>query len=74
MHKCDIFCEEHSFFELIVSSDEHSFLCISHCKKNAFVQKGFSKLWKKVFLSEASVSILQDTFWWFYFEHFEVIS
>ncbi|XP_072037966.1 protein FAM227A-like [Amphiura filiformis] len=27
---------------------------------------GFSKFWKKLFLSEASVAVMQDTFWWLF--------
>ncbi|XP_039267604.2 protein FAM227B-like [Styela clava] len=33
--------------------------------------RGFSQLWKKIFLSEASVALLQDSFWWFFLENFE---
>lgn len=32
---------------------------------------GFQVFWKKMFLSEASVALLQDTFWWVFLEHFE---
>ncbi|XP_062516981.1 protein FAM227B-like [Corticium candelabrum] len=32
---------------------------------------GFTKLWKKVFLSQSSVAILQDAFWWLYLDHFQ---
>ncbi|XP_019626953.1 PREDICTED: protein FAM227B-like [Branchiostoma belcheri] len=32
---------------------------------------GFKKLWKKLFLSEASVAVMQDTFWWYFLEKFE---
>ncbi|CAL1526420.1 unnamed protein product [Lymnaea stagnalis] len=31
---------------------------------------GFRKFWKKVFLSEASSAILQDTFWWIFLDKF----
>lgn len=27
---------------------------------------GFNKFWKKLFLSEASVAVMQDTFWWLF--------
>ncbi|XP_069480870.1 protein FAM227B isoform X3 [Ambystoma mexicanum] len=30
-----------------------------------------SKFWKKMFLSEASVAVLQDSFWWFFLERFQ---
>nr|CAB3244464.1 protein FAM227B [Phallusia mammillata] len=33
--------------------------------------KGFLKMWKKLFLSEGSVALLQDIFWWFFLENFE---
>lgn len=32
---------------------------------------GFKKFWKKLFLSEASVAVLQDTFWWFFLYKFD---
>ena len=32
---------------------------------------GFAVFWKKMFLSEASVALLQDTFWWVFLEHYE---
>ncbi|XP_052791484.1 protein FAM227B-like isoform X2 [Mya arenaria] len=32
---------------------------------------GFKKFWKKIFLSEASVAVMQDTFWWFFLEKFD---
>ncbi|XP_077989185.1 protein FAM227B-like isoform X2 [Glandiceps talaboti] len=32
---------------------------------------GFKKFWKKLFLSEASVAVMQDTFWWFFLETYE---
>ncbi|KAL4227293.1 hypothetical protein ACF0H5_012739 [Mactra antiquata] len=32
---------------------------------------GFKKFWKKLFLSEASVAVMQDTFWWFFLEKFD---
>lgn len=31
----------------------------------------FRKQWKKLFLSEESVMLLQDTFWWFFLERFQ---
>ncbi|CAH3045987.1 unnamed protein product [Porites evermanni] len=31
----------------------------------------FRKRWKKLFLSEGSVILLQDTFWWFFLERFQ---
>jgi len=31
----------------------------------------FRKRWKKLFLSEGSVMLLQDTFWWFFLEKFQ---
>jgi len=31
----------------------------------------FRKRWKKLFLSEGSVAVLQDTFWWFFLEKFQ---
>lgn len=31
----------------------------------------FRKRWKKLFLSEGSVTLLQDTFWWFFLEKFQ---
>lgn len=31
----------------------------------------FRKRWKKLFLSEGSVTLLQDTFWWFFLERFQ---
>lgn len=31
----------------------------------------FRKRWKKLFLSEESVILLQDTFWWFFLEKFQ---
>lgn len=35
-------------------------------------QPGFRKFWKKLFLSEASVAVMQDTFWWFFLNRFDV--
>ncbi|XP_076800355.1 protein FAM227B-like isoform X2 [Clavelina lepadiformis] len=35
------------------------------------INRGFYQFWKKLFLSEASVALLQDTFWWFFLETFE---
>ncbi|KAK3604732.1 hypothetical protein CHS0354_017837 [Potamilus streckersoni] len=32
---------------------------------------GFKKFWKKLFLSEASVAVMQDSFWWFFLEKFD---
>nr|XP_022332161.1 protein FAM227B-like isoform X2 [Crassostrea virginica] len=32
---------------------------------------GFRKFWKKLFLSEASVAVMQDTFWWFFLNRFD---
>ncbi|KAK3097473.1 hypothetical protein FSP39_009958 [Pinctada imbricata] len=32
---------------------------------------GFRKFWKKLFLSEASVAVMQDTFWWFFLSSFD---
>lgn len=32
---------------------------------------GFKKFWKKLFLSEASVAVLQDTFWWIFLHKFD---
>ncbi|XP_038074010.1 protein FAM227B-like isoform X2 [Patiria miniata] len=32
---------------------------------------GFSKFWKKLFLSEASVAVMQDAFWWFFIQEYE---
>ncbi|KAH3828250.1 hypothetical protein DPMN_130203 [Dreissena polymorpha] len=32
---------------------------------------GFKKFWKKLFLSEASVAMMQDTFWWFFLDKFD---
>ncbi|XP_062596033.1 protein FAM227B-like [Saccostrea cucullata] len=32
---------------------------------------GFKKFWKKLFLSEASVAVMQDTFWWFFLNRFD---
>ncbi|XP_033109646.1 protein FAM227B-like isoform X2 [Anneissia japonica] len=32
---------------------------------------GFEKFWKKLFLSEASTAVMQDTFWWFFIDKFE---
>lgn len=31
---------------------------------------GFKKFWKKLFLSEASSAVLQDTFWWIFLDKF----
>ncbi|XP_046358597.2 protein FAM227B-like [Haliotis rufescens] len=31
---------------------------------------GFKKFWKKLFLSEASVAVMQDTFWWVFLDRF----
>ncbi|KAI0235890.1 hypothetical protein LSAT2_013567 [Lamellibrachia satsuma] len=31
---------------------------------------GFKKFWKKVFQSEASITLMQDTFWWIYIQRF----
>nr|XP_002131035.2 protein FAM227B [Ciona intestinalis] len=33
--------------------------------------RGFLQLWKKLFYSEASIAVMQDTFWWFFLENFE---
>ncbi|XP_041366679.1 protein FAM227B-like [Gigantopelta aegis] len=33
---------------------------------------GFKKFWKKLFLSEASVAIMQDSFWWVYLHMFNL--
>lgn len=32
---------------------------------------GFKKFWKKLFLSEASVAVMQDAFWWYFIEKFD---
>ncbi|XP_021368630.1 protein FAM227B-like isoform X2 [Mizuhopecten yessoensis] len=32
---------------------------------------GFKKFWKKLFLSEASVAMMQDTFWWFFLSKYD---
>ncbi|XP_071794283.1 protein FAM227B-like isoform X3 [Asterias amurensis] len=32
---------------------------------------GFNKFWKKLFLSEASVAVMQDTFWWFFLQEYQ---
>ncbi|XP_064619061.1 protein FAM227B-like [Lineus longissimus] len=32
---------------------------------------GFKKFWQKIFLSEASVAIMQDFFWWFFLDNYE---
>ncbi|XP_063722554.1 protein FAM227B-like isoform X2 [Symsagittifera roscoffensis] len=32
---------------------------------------GFMKFWKRIFQSEASVAIMQDTFWWIFLDKFE---
>lgn len=32
---------------------------------------GFKKFWKKIFLSEASVAVMQDSFWWYFIEKFD---
>ncbi|XP_041465233.1 protein FAM227B-like isoform X1 [Lytechinus variegatus] len=32
---------------------------------------GFNKFWKKLFLSEASVAVMQDMFWWFFIDKYE---
>ncbi|XP_022100855.1 protein FAM227B-like isoform X2 [Acanthaster planci] len=32
---------------------------------------GFNKFWKKLFLSEASVAVMQDAFWWFFLQEYE---
>lgn len=32
---------------------------------------GFNKFWKKLFLSEASVAVMQDMFWWFFLDRYE---
>jgi hypothetical protein len=37
------------------------------------LQPGFKKFWQKIFLSEASVAIMQDFFWWFFLENYEVV-
>ena len=37
-------------------------------------QPTFKKLWKEFFLCEASVGILQDTFWWVFLEHSKSIN
>lgn len=31
---------------------------------------GFKKFWKKIFLSEASSAVLQDSFWWIFLDYF----
>lgn len=36
------------------------------------MQPGFRRFWRKVFQSEASVALMQDTFWWFFINNFEV--
>ena len=36
-------------------------------------QPGFKKFWKKLFLSEASVAVLQDTFWWLFLHKFDEV-
>ncbi|KAJ8304805.1 hypothetical protein KUTeg_018388 [Tegillarca granosa] len=33
---------------------------------------GFKRFWKKLFLSEASVAVMQDTFWWFFLNKYEL--
>ncbi|CAH1797810.1 unnamed protein product [Owenia fusiformis] len=30
------------------------------------LEPGFRKFWKKIFLSEASVAVMQDMFWWYF--------
>ncbi|XP_064608958.1 protein FAM227B-like [Liolophura sinensis] len=32
---------------------------------------GFKKFWKKIFLSEASVAVMQDGFWWIFLKNFQ---
>ncbi|XP_071484549.1 protein FAM227B-like [Diadema antillarum] len=32
---------------------------------------GFNKFWKKLFLSEASVAVMQDMFWWLFLDKYE---
>ncbi|XP_071845648.1 protein FAM227B-like [Apostichopus japonicus] len=32
---------------------------------------GFSKFWRKLFQSEASVAVMQDIFWWFFLDKYE---
>ena len=32
------------------------------------------KFWKRIYLSEASVAIMQDMFWWIFLDKFEVSS
>ncbi|XP_071965232.1 protein FAM227B-like [Antedon mediterranea] len=32
---------------------------------------GFEKFWKKLFLSEASIAVMLDMFWWFFIDKFE---
>lgn len=34
-------------------------------------RSGFKKFWKKIFLSEASVAVTQDSFWWFFMHFYE---
>jgi len=34
------------------------------------LQAGFKKFWKKVFQSEASITMMHDTFWWIYIQKF----
>eukprot|EP00118_Oscarella_pearsei_P009300 m.53141 g.53141 ORF g.53141 m.53141 type:complete len:584 (+) comp34239_c0_seq32:1489-3240(+) len=35
---------------------------------------GFKKLWQHLFVSEASVAIVQDAFWWFFLDSFQDFS
>lgn len=35
------------------------------------MQAGFAKFWKKIFLSEASIAVVQDLFWWCFMRIFK---
>ena len=40
--------------------------------KCVLFQPGFRKFWKKIFQSEASIAMMQDSFWWIFIELFQV--
>ncbi|XP_065837107.1 protein FAM227B-like isoform X2 [Oscarella lobularis] len=42
-----------------------------HVSNSQSFKSGFRKLWQRLFVSEASLALLQDAFWWSYLDRFQ---
>lgn len=51
-----------------VSDNQYSLFCT--CLSS--LQPGFLKIWRPFFISDLSVAVLKDTFWWFFLHKFKV--